>query len=109
MALLDDDDPEGFFMDQTREVTERYKQDSLTHLKRQFRYLTADIITKVWVGNNGLFLLSVRDLRRVKGKNEKRKTRRGDDECPLPGIKNPLEEGAVDKDSGIQGDVTGSH
>ena len=81
------DDPEAYFTDRTRKVTERYKKDSIAHLKRRFRFLTADVITKVYTQNNGLFLLSVRDLLRVKGKNERRNSRRGDEECPLPGIK----------------------
>ena len=84
------DDPEAYFTDQTRKVSKLYKEHSLNQLKKEFRYLSACIITKVYTQNNGLFVPSVRDLRRFKGKDGKRKTRRPDHECPQPGIKKSL-------------------
>ena len=84
------DDPEAYFTDQTRKVTKLYKEHSLNQLKKEFRYLSACIITKVYTQNNGLFVPSVRDLRRFKGKDGKRKTRRPDHECPQPGTQKSL-------------------
>ena len=77
-----DDDPEAYFMDKTRKVSELYKKHSMNQLKKEFRQISVAVINKVFTSNNGLFVPCVRALKKHTG--GKRKTRRPDHECPMP-------------------------
>ena len=76
------DDPEAYFMDKTRKVSELYKKHSMNQLKKEFRQISVAVINKVFTSNNGLFVPCVRALKKHTG--GKRKTRRPDHECPMP-------------------------
>ena len=76
------DDPDAYFMDKTRKVSELYKKHSMNQLKKEFRHISVQVINKIFTGNNGLFVPCVRALKKYSG--AKRKTRRPDHECPMP-------------------------
>lgn len=76
------DDPDKYFMDKTRQVSELYKKHSLNQLKKEFRQISVMVINKIFTANNGLFVPCVRSLKKYSG--VKRKTRRPDHECPMP-------------------------
>lgn len=77
-----DNDPESYFMDGTRKVSELYKEHSKAHLKREFRYTSMVSINKVFDKHSGLYLPCFRALSTcIAGK---RKTQRKDHEAPLP-------------------------
>ena len=79
------EDPEAYFMDQKRPVSELYKKHSLNQLKKEFRQISVMVINKIFNQNNGLFVPCVRALKKYSGTNQpKRKTRRPDHECPMP-------------------------
>ena len=62
------EDPEAFFMDMTRKVSDLYKKHSLAHLKKEFRQISVNHINKVFSSNNGLFVPCVRALKKCSGK-----------------------------------------
>ena len=76
------DDPEAYFMDEKRPVSELYKKHSLNQLKKEFRQISVMVINKIFNAHNGLFVPCVRALKKYSG--TKRKTRRPDHECPMP-------------------------
>ena len=76
------DDPEAYFMDEKRPVSELYKKHSLNQLKKEFRQISVMVINKIFNTHNGLFVPCVRALKKYSG--TKRKTRRPDHECPMP-------------------------
>ena len=76
------EDPEAYFMDEKRPVSELYKKHSLTHLKKEFRQISVMVINKIFNLHKGLFVPCVRALKKYSG--TKRKTRRPDHECPMP-------------------------
>ena len=76
------EDPEAYFMDKTRVVSDLYKKHSLTQLKKEFRQISVNVINKIFTINNGLFVPCVRALKKYSG--VKRKTRRPDHECCMP-------------------------
>ena len=76
------EDPEAYFMDEKRPVSELYKKHSLNQLKKEFRQISVMVINKIFNQNNGLFVPCVRALKKYSG--TKRKTRRPDHECPMP-------------------------
>ena len=76
------DDPEAYFMDKKRVVTELYKKHAISQLKKEFRQISVMVINKIFNANNGLFVPCVRALKKYSG--AKRKTRRPDHECPMP-------------------------
>jgi hypothetical protein len=75
-------DPEAYFSDKTRQVSELYKKHSLNQLKKEFRHVSVNVINKIFNQNSGLFVPCVRALKKYSG--VKRKTRRPDHECPMP-------------------------
>ena len=78
------DDPEAYFNDGSRKVSNLYKKHSLIQLKKEFRYLSVNVILKIYQQQNCLFVPSVKVLRKYKGLSGRRKTRRPDHECPVP-------------------------
>ena len=76
------EDPEAYFMDEKRPVSELYKKHSLNQLKKEFRQISVMVINKIFSAHNGLFVPCVRALNKYSG--TKRKTRRPDHECPMP-------------------------
>ena len=62
------EDPEAYFMDNTRKVSDLYKKHALAQLKKEFRMCHVNVINKIFNGNNFLFLPSVRVLKKHKGK-----------------------------------------
>ena len=42
------DDPDAYFTDPNRKVSKLYKEHSLNQLKKEFRFLSACVITKVY-------------------------------------------------------------
>ena len=76
------EDPEAYFMDEKRPVSELYKKHSLNQLKKEFRQISVMIINKIFNAHNGLFVPCVRALKKYSG--AKRKTKRPDHECPMP-------------------------
>lgn len=76
------DDPESYFSEKKRQVSELYKKHSLNQLKKEFRHISVMVINKTFTANNGLFVPCLRDLKKYKGTT--RKTRRPDHECPMP-------------------------
>lgn len=76
------DDPEAYFSDPKRKVSELYKKHSLGQLKKDFRHVGVASINVVFDKYQGLYLLCVRALQKYNG--TKRKTRRPDHECGIP-------------------------
>ncbi len=76
------DDPEQYFGNTQRSVSELYKKHSLCQLKKEFRTISAVVINKVFGQNNGLYYPSFKSLQSHGG--QKRKTRRPDHECGMP-------------------------
>ena len=62
------EDPEAYFMDNTRKVSDLYKKHALAQLKKEFRMCHVNVINKIFNGNNFLFLPSVRVLKKHEGK-----------------------------------------
>ena len=61
------DNPEAYFMDKTRQVSELYKKHSMNQLKKEFRQISVAVINKVFTSNNGLFVPCVRALKKHTG------------------------------------------
>ena len=76
------DDPDSYFMDKKRQVSDLYKKHSMSQLKKEFRQISVLQINKIFNANNGLFVPCVRALKKYSG--AKRKTKRPDHECPMP-------------------------
>lgn len=62
------EDPEAYFMDDTRKVSDLYKKHALAQLKKEFRTVHVNAINKIFNGNNFLFLPCVRVLKKYRGK-----------------------------------------
>ena len=77
-------DPEEYFGDKTRKVSDVYKKHALAQLKKEFRTTSALIINKVLVANNYLYYPSFKTLQATKAVSGKRKTKRPDHECTPP-------------------------
>ena len=56
------EDPESYFMDKKRSVSELYKKHSINHLKKKFQHIKSEYIDKIFKKHNGLFLPCVRAL-----------------------------------------------
>ena len=79
-----DDDPETYFMDKNREVTELYMEHSLNQLKKEFRLIPGSEITRIFKSNKGLFIPCVRELKDQEPKIYKRWFKRPLKECQVP-------------------------
>ncbi len=78
------EDPEAYFSDKTRVVSDLYKKHSQTQLKKDFRHISVNIINNVFKKNNGLFVPCSRALKKYVGAKKSRRTRRPDHECHMP-------------------------
>ena len=50
-----DGDPETYFLDKNREVSDLYFQHSWNQLKKQFRFIPGSEITRIFKSNKGFF------------------------------------------------------
>ena len=79
-----DGDPETYFLDKNREVSDLYLQHSWNQLKKQFRFIPGSEITKIFKSNKGLFIPCIRELKVQEPKISKRWFKRPLKECQAP-------------------------
>ena len=77
-------DPEEYFGDKTRKVSELYKKHAVCQLKKEFRNLSAMAINKIFCACNYLYYPSFKALQKQKSSSARRKTKRPDHECAPP-------------------------
>ena len=79
-----DDDPETYFMDKNRKVSELYKKHSWKQLKKEFCKIPCSVIKRIFKSNKGLFLPSARQLQEQEHKIHKRWFKRSLEKCLTP-------------------------
>ncbi len=79
-----DGDPESYFSDLKRKVSDVYKRHASAHLKKVFRNLNAAVINRALTHYNGLYYPAYKKLMEHKGQQGQRKTKRPDHECSAP-------------------------
>ena len=79
-----DDDPEAYFMDKNRKVSELYEKHSWQQLKKEFCKIPSSAIKRIFKSNKGLFLPSARELQEQEHKIPKRWFKRSLEKCLVP-------------------------
>ena len=85
------EDPVKYFSDLSRKVCENYKRQAFNNLKRVFRHMGSNAITRELNRSNGLYYPAFKVLRQMmlefskrgKHKAHTRKTKRPDSDCGM--------------------------